>query len=661
MFNTLKADVTRRFDKMTKGHVLAIDVDRDAVWAAYLETFPEAERQEHQCSACKAFVRQAGNAVSIDPNTLELSTVWDGDAEGPYAAPVRALRDYVRSRSIGGLWSHPNASVGVDRNADPKKPGVVWTHFHARVPKALKQTDATAACSGELRDSAAVIKRSMEELTRDSVDTVLELIAQNSLYRGVEYKPQLAFLKGAMSRWDATEPRLRDNLCWHLALTTAPALARARNTAVGTMLVALSEGTDLEAAVSAFERLVAPTNYKRPTSLVTPRMVEQAKARVSELGLLGALERKRLDARDIPAAAALFVHRPKPAANDVFAELAGAPPPADLKSLSKVEEVAAKDFVEKVLPGAKALRVLFEREHLGNLVTLTGPQDPSAPPLFKWDNGFGWSYTGGLADSVKERVKAAGGSVDGWMRVSLSWHNFDDLDLHMTGPGGQHVYFSNKFSPAMGARLDVDMNAGGGSTREPVENIHVSRQLNPGPYSVYVNNFCSRESSNVGYEVEIECNGELRHFGAPTSPRGQTNGPIISFTVAADGRVTFADNPLAKSASGPVKWGLKTGSWHRAKAVSTSPNHWTRPTGNKHLFFLLEGCVSDERTRPFYNEFLREELAKERKVTEVLGSKLEVAPADGAELSGLGFSETARNHVFVEVEGAFKRTVKVVF
>jgi hypothetical protein len=83
--------------------------------------------------------------------------------------------------------------------------------------------------------------------------------------------------------------------------------------------------------------------------------------------------------------------------------------------------------------------------------------------------------------------------------------------------------------------------------------------------------------------------------------------------------------------------------------------------GNKHWFFILDGCVSDENTRPFYNEFLCQELAKDRKTTEILAGKIQVAPADGAELSGLGFSETLRNRIYAEVEGKFKRTIEIVF
>jgi hypothetical protein len=37
-----------------------------------------------------------------------------------------------------------------------------------------------------------------------------------------------------------------------------------------------------EVAVAAFERMVAPTNYKRPTSLVTKEMVDKAKKTIEE-------------------------------------------------------------------------------------------------------------------------------------------------------------------------------------------------------------------------------------------------------------------------------------------------------------------------------------------------------------------------------------------
>jgi len=94
--------------------------------------------------------------------------------------------------------------------------------------------------------------------------------------------------------------------------------------------------------------------------------------------------------------------------------------------------------------------------------------------------------------------------------------------------------------------------------------------------------------------------------------------------------------------------------------VMLSPNYWNGAIGNKHYFFILEGCVSDESPRPFFNEFLKEDFNENRKFFEVLGSKIKVEPTEN-QLSGVGFSETKRDAVIVRVEGNFKRMLKIKF
>lgn len=643
---------------MTQNGLFVVAYDRDAIWEAYLSAFPEDLRQEHNCNCCKSFIRQVGGAVNIDARTNQLVSVWDlANVPSEYAASVAALSSYVKSLPVAGLFYHELDVAGTDKNFDAKR-NVTWQHFCAQIPKALKDNGRMSSKSAALRETKNVFKRGMDELPLDNTDLVLELIDQNSLYRGAEHKAALTAYRAAQASYQDVPADQRDNYCWLQACALPEPFARLRNTAIGQLLIDLAEGKELEKAVKAFETMVGGTNYKRPTALVTPRMIENAKATLAELGLLSALDRRRLDTRDLTAENALYVYRPKKSTADAFAALAG-DTPVDAKILSKVEEVTIENFIEHVLPKAKGLRVLFERPHLGNLVTLTGPQDPEAPSLMRWDNSFGWSYTGGVADSIKERVKAAGGSVDGWMRISLAWNNTDDLDLHLVGPSLAHVYYAAKYSDAMSARLDVDANGGGGMMDEPVENIHVSRKLLDGNYEIRVNQFNARTNSDKGYDLEVEVGGELHTFGSPTSPRNGSSDKI-GFRVSR-GVVSFGKTSLSKASSGTVKWGLKTGVWHTVKAVTLSPNHWTKPTGNKHFFFLLEGCVSDEATRPFYNEFLCQELAAHRKVTEALAGKIEVQAAEGAELSGLGFSDTMRNHLFVEVEGSFKRTLKVLF
>jgi hypothetical protein len=94
--------------------------------------------------------------------------------------------------------------------------------------------------------------------------------------------------------------------------------------------------------------------------------------------------------------------------------------------------------------------------------------------------------------------------------------------------------------------------------------------------------------------------------------------------------------------------------------VTLSPNYWEGEVGNKHYFFFVEGCKNDEKVRPVFNEFLRNELDPHRKVFEMVGGKLEVQPA-ASELSGFGFSSTVRNHLFVRVVGKTQRIIKIKF
>lgn len=662
-FATVKQGVRQRFDSMLAAEtpLFIVHYDRDEIWEAYLQGFPEDDRQEHNCSSCRAFIRQAGPVVRIGGgppgSNLKLSSIWPRDSQSP---GVRALAEYVEARPINRPFYHDLRHVGTDKSPDPEK-GIVWEHFFVEVPRALqnnKRNDLGRAAA-DLSESRRVMVRGFEEITDDAISLVLELIGQGSLYRGNEH--QHIVEKFAAARIQYREERhYAENMSWLLVHELPDNVARCRNTAIGTLLTDLSTGTDLESAVRAFERMVAPANYKRPTALATPRMVEAAKKRLEELGMISALQRRRLDDRDLTAADATYVYRPTKSTKDVFEELTEEKP-ITLKELAKVETIYIADFLEQVVPTAKDMKVLVERRHLGNFVTLTGPQDPDAKNLMKWDNSFGWSYTGGVADSIKERVKKAGGDVNGWLRASLAWSNTDDLDLCFTCHDGnyrEHVYYGHKQGTQ--AWLDVDMNVRG-ETREPVENITCNQQLKPGKYTIGVCQFRHRENQDTGYELEVEVDGEIHTFGRAKSPN-QSQSDVVVFQVMEDGQVVFKDNPkMSKAGSGLMKWGVKTGVLTRVRALTLSPNHWTKPVGNKHFMFILEGCVSDEETRGFYNEFLTEKLSKERKTMEALASKVEVAPAQGAEMSGIGFSDTQRNHIYIQVDSTFKRILKVTF
>lgn len=664
MFDLIKTQVQKRFATLVaNGPLFQVELDRDLVWQTYINAIPEEHRQSNTCSCCKSFLRQFGGIIGIDASN-KVVTLWDFELDDPeYGSAAKALRRYVASLPITGLFLNPFAKCGTDKNFDGAR-NLTWTHFFVELPKAcVKKIDQIGPIVGDKRENKNVLLRSINELTPDSVETALDLIRQGSLYRGAEFKGMLAQFQTVQNVALAVPAGLRENYCWVAGSGEGGAVTRIRNSAIGTLLIDLSAGMELDTAVRAFERVVAPANYKRPTALVTPRMIEDARTRLQELGLVGSLERRLLNDRDLTAENALHVFRKQGAlAGDVFDQMKTATL-VNPKSLSKVEEITIGDFIANVLSTAKSVKALVENSHLANLVSLVGPIDPATPTLFKWGNNFSWSYIGEVADSIKERVKAAGGSVEGFLRISLSWDNRDDLDLHVYEPGGAHIWYSNKraLSPA-GGMLDLDANGGDGMRDDPAENVTYA---NPprvgGTFRVVVNQYSQRESVKGGFEVEIECDGQTYNFSGERNGSTGMNHDIVEFSYTNGGgfQISGTEGKLGKYRS-QEKWGLKTGVFVPVRAITLSPNHWTNAIGNKHTFFILEGAKNEGRVRPFYNEFLKPELEKARKVFEILGAKVEVAPTEN-ELSGLGFSETVRNHLYVEVESAFKRTLKINF
>lgn len=660
------------------GRLFTTNTDKDALWDLYLASFPEGanpiyrERTVHDCTCCKQFIRNIGSVVTITPDYTVVS-VWDVlGLEGEFAVVAKALAEFVKKHQITDVYLNDHPLVGLSHNHESVDGKInTYNHFHTTLAgKFVMPESMIASKKGEIRQAIEVFRRSVEELSLESAEIVLDLIDQNSLYRGEEHVGTVEnFYKFKRDMHPRTEKFGSDKksaFYWyegtrsHTNRPVAYALG-IRNTVIGTLLTDITDGVELGRAVASFEAKVAPANYKRPTAVVSKRMIEDAKKTVDELGLTPSLARRYARYDDLTINNVLFADLAAQKAMDPFSQLA-ATVKTPTKSLDKVEEITVDDFLKNVLPKAHSMEVMVENSHVPNLMSLIAPGDLDAPGLFKWPNGFCWSYNGEMADSIKERVKAAGGNVSGYLRVSLAWHNNDDLDLSMNDPRGDHVYFRNRRSRT-GATLDIDMNGMDGidPNRAPVENIFFQDEskLVDGQYVFNVNNYTLRESCDVGFEIEVEYKGQIKRFSHSGLKHKDTVQAVV--IKVRGGQVVDIMSTLESDSRSQDIWGIKTGVFQKVQLVLNSPNHWDGiQVGNKHVFFILDGCANPVGTRGFYNEYLKPELDKHRKVFEMLGGMMKVQPSND-QLSGLGFSTTQRNHVFVKVSGSFNRTVKVVF
>ena len=669
VFRDFQQAIQQQFANM-QGHTLyRAALDGDALWAAYLEAFPAGsnpiykERTEHDCSCCRHFVKTVGGVVSIVNG--EIKSLWDCTIGGHYGVVAEAMSALVKLAPIGNIFLHTERAVGTAKNFQQLLDRVVaWEHFHVALPMAcVVKSEDIGAKLADFRSTHDVLARGLQEITVEAVDSVLELIAQNSLYRGEEQKFAVEKFWGLQQEFKLLpDERAKELFVWQSATSVPRSVSRIRNTSIGTLFTDISEGNDLEDAVKSFEQKVAPANYKRPTALVTKAMIERARKQIDELGYTSALERRYATLEDITVADVLFADRAVRKSKGVFDEMV-ASVAENPRNLDRVEEVPVDRFLTEVLPRATTLEVLFENRHAGNLVSLVAPADPTAKGMLKWRNNFSWSYAGDLADSIKERVKKAGGRVDADLRCSLSWFNCDDLDLHMVEPGGEEIYFGHKTSMRTNGQLDVDMNAGGVQTRSAVENIFYpdrSRMLY-GTYRLFVHQYCQRESIDVGFDAELEFDGVIHSFAWQKALHTTDNVDVIMFQWSRrDGLKVVKSLPSEQTSK--TLWGVQTQTFCPVDVVMQSPNHWDNAggIGNRHLFFMLRDCRNEGKARGFFNEYLAESLSAHRKTLEMVGARMKTEEA-AHQLSGLGFSSTKRDNVVVRVKGATTRTLKVVF
>jgi hypothetical protein len=673
--------VAESFQDMARDpSVFVVNVDGRALYEEYLRAFPDGTnrvfktREEHDCRCCAHFVRRVGVVVTVD-DAGRFRTVWDRAAVeemGCYRGVAERLRDVVRAARVCDLYrvGERELSFGAAQSrALDKETGraITWQHFYTgEIPRHLRSPTPDRV-RGDYRTTVQVFERGLVELSSSAVETVLSLVDANSLYRGEEHKPALLQFQKMQRQFFSREGGARTEFVWTHASSPA---ARFRNTVIGTLVQDLSEGVDVERAVASFETKVAPQNYKRTTALITPGMIKQAMATIEELGLESALERRFAVIGDVSVTDVKWVDgtvKPlmKGGIGDVLMAHATASRSAESDE-QRAEPIGLDEFVATVLPETTRLEILFKGEHVGNLMSLTAPVHPEPKRLFRWNNDFAWSYGGNVADSIKERVKKAGGKVEGAvLRVSLSWFNFDDLDLHVHEPAGRghhafadHIYFRNKRGWT-GGTLDVDMNAGQGTTREAVENVVWASKPPDGAYVVVVNNYAHRETSNPGFVVEVESGGTLSHYSYNKGVRNGQDVAVVTLHVK-DGvveRVEAGDPGITAANISQERWGLTTERYIKVSAVMLSPNYWgDNAVGNKHTFFVIEGAKNDEQARGFYNEFLHSRLEPHRKVFEVIGDKTKCAPTDG-QLSGLGFSSTKPATFIVRAQQGKKQRV----
>ena len=668
-FKKMQSQLQKYFDDYfsKEDFLFTLDCDIEEVWRLYLDSFPDEirgiyyKKPWHDCQRCHLWFRTMANVVMIDDD-YKIRTLFDFKTIPEYQDVFRTLDEFLKTKRVKNLFLHDKYSVGIFRSFAEYDDGKFDENHHFYLDlgeKFYENAENLSSVLGDARTQRQLFEDTLNMISPDAVDTVLELVYSNTLYRSVQWKDTLEGLKKVFEEFGQLDSGCDlNNWLWKKSASLSRNITHIKNTSMGTLLLDITGGMDLEQAVTNYEKITAPTNYQRPKPIYTAEMLEDAKSKIAEMGYMDSLERRFAKLEDISINDLLFANRDvRTTLGDGIFDKLRKNVARKVYNFDRISEISLDEFITNVLPHAQEISLFVSSRLKNNFVSLIAPLNEDAPGMFQWDNPFSWTYENNITDSLmKQRVKQMGGDVDVDLRFSIQWNDGDwdknDLDAHSTEPDGNEIFFSNMKSEKTGGWLDVDIiHPVEGKTA--VENIQYKHKENmiEGEYIFRVHQYTYRGGDN-GFKAEIEFDDTIFSFDYPhkLSHKEYVNVAKVELK-NGNFMITNLLNNDVQYSNLNVYWNVALNDFVPVSLICYSPNFWRgNEFGNKHIFFMLKDCINDTNPSGWFNEYLNNELHPHRKVMEALSSMMRVEDSEN-QLSGVGFSlgKLGENKITVKV------------
>lgn len=163
---------------------------------------------------------------------------------------------------------------------------------------------------GDAATQRKLFEDTLNAISIEAVDTVLEMVYSNNLYRSNQWKDTLEELKDVLGEFNALDSKCDLNSwLWKKSALLPRNIVHIKNTSMGTMLLNIAGGMSLDEAVLSYEKITDPTRYQRPKAVYSPEMLEDAERKVTQLGYIDSLPRRFARLEDISINNVLFANR----------------------------------------------------------------------------------------------------------------------------------------------------------------------------------------------------------------------------------------------------------------------------------------------------------------------------------------------------------------
>lgn len=371
--------------------------DAKGLFETYLRALPAKAKKYCNCNTCRKFFDEYAGLVVIDSAGKTHPLLWNLHAIQPtYTAANAALYSKVKRANVVGvkLWDkmrHGNATTGV------------WSHYAFDVPLdclTVSKLKATHELEAEKREEFGIIDRALGDWTLRTLDTAVELLETDSLYRAEKVLAPVKWLRDLQAQVRSSKNAIqRRNLIWRAVAYAPTGFCHPRSAVTASLLDDIQAGKTYATYSKAFAAKMHPLRYQRPQAAPKAGNVLAATRLVEKMGIAPSLVRRFADVAECP----LF-WRPASRGQQRTSDEIAAGPFANVQPRTLVSPVQSTRSVPKTMTWVKfrdtlldaATRVELYAE-TGPYYAITGAVYADAPPILKWDhadrrNSYGW-YT----------------------------------------------------------------------------------------------------------------------------------------------------------------------------------------------------------------------------------------------------------------------------
>lgn len=356
----------------------------------------DEEKQNHNCSTCRDFLKYWGNVGSISKDGKFVSAIWPDTLTGAADIYQPALDKIWSELSKAQVKGPVLNTVPAVRSADRSfLGGFEHLNLEGLYPRIFGLSCANKAYTDEemykhftkfktLRDNylgyyrhaihgEPSIKVGIDLLKHHKPARWSPMVAQLETHLNFQEKIDKAFSEGGQTQ--------RDRVL-HLLSATHDYISRLNNSVLGEMLDALLSNRGGEEAIRRFNLYTDSSVYMRPTRELTDTDTQRANEIVSELGLEPSLRRREATLEDIEDNLLWRRSEPKSKTDAGFFDHLREEKKEEVMSMGEAR-VSMSTFMSDSIRGAERVVIHQAAGAIGGLLTAVSLEDK---PIITWDN-----------------------------------------------------------------------------------------------------------------------------------------------------------------------------------------------------------------------------------------------------------------------------------